>query len=267
MVWLAWFDQAWLHATLMRPEHVQHFVQTGSGLQSKDASLERGGKAIGYGPLIADRQRLPLATHAGDEDVLPAARSPVTTCIPNFASSVRASHRPGTSYSPGVMMPMAGQVAFTRTIVSRAHSDRVWSSEPARRGLMLGGQLWLEGAAAVVQYLDGQFAEPALEDPVAAAVARVAGGAGRRLVLLVTGVPGHFRIRSLVDRQPGQLLGQAVLANQAFRLLLVGKRAAIGRPSGDMAGSRGDPGFGGCLSPMGLGLRAEAWRCGRGPVR
>lgn len=167
----------------------------------------------------------------------------VTTYILNFASSVRASHRPGTSYSPGMMMPMTGQVAFTRTIESRAYSDRVWLSEPIRRGLLLGGQLRPEGAAAVAQYLDGQFAEPALEDLVVAAVARVSGGAGRRLVLLVTGVPGHFRIRSLLDRQPGQLLGQAILANQAFRLLMVGWRAAIGRPSGDVAGSRGIPAF------------------------
>lgn len=91
---------------------------------------------------------------------------------------------------------------------------------------MLGDQLRLERAIAVAGNLDGQFVELALEGLAAAAVARVASGVGDRFVLVVTEVLGHLGIQRLLDQQLGQLLEQAVLADQVFGFTIVGQQAA-----------------------------------------
>lgn len=42
----------------------------------------------------------------------PRLRSSVTTCCQNLAHSLWANHRPSTSFSPLMLMPMARYTAF-----------------------------------------------------------------------------------------------------------------------------------------------------------
>ena len=77
---------------------------------------------------------------------------------------------------------------------------------------------------AIARHLDRQFTELALERLATAAVTRVANGIGDRLVLVVTEMLGHFGIERLLHEQLGQLLQKAVLADQIFRLLVVGQQ-------------------------------------------
>jgi len=118
--------------------------------------------------------------------------------------------------------------------------------EPCPTGLVLGDQLRLEAAVAIARDLEWQLAELALERLAAASVAGVAGCVGDRLVLVVTEVLGHLCIQCPLHQQLGQLLEQAVLANQVFRLLVVGQQAAeqlvgylVLAWAHDVSGSRG----------------------------
>ena len=90
---------------------------------------------------------------------------------------------------------------------------------------MLGDELGLKAAVAVAWHFDGQFAEIALEGLLALAVAGVAAGVGHGFMALVAQVFGQFGVQRLLHEQLGQLLEQAVLANQVFRLLVVGQQA------------------------------------------
>lgn len=60
---------------------------------------------------------------------------------------------------------------------------------------------------------------------VAAAAACVADRIGDRLVLVVPQMLGHLGIQRLLDQQLRQLLEQAVLADQVFRLPVVSQQA------------------------------------------
>ena len=89
---------------------------------------------------------------------------------------------------------------------------------------MLGDELGLKAAVAVAWHFDGKLAELALEGLLALAVAGVTAGIGHGLVAFVTQVFGQFGVQRLLHQQFGQLLEQAVLANQVFRLLVVGQQ-------------------------------------------
>ena len=81
-----------------------------------------------------------------------------------------------------------------------------------------------EGALAVARHLDGQFAELALERLPALAVASVAAGVDHRFVSVVAEVLGQFGVQRLFYQQLGQLLEQAVLADQVFRFLVISQQ-------------------------------------------
>ena len=101
--------------------------------------------------------------------------------------------------------------------------DLVVEAGPA--GLVLGNQLRLEAALAVAGHLDRQRAELALERLAAAAVAGVAGRVGHRRMPVVAEVLGHLGVQRLLHQQLGQLLEQAVLADQVLGLLVVRQQA------------------------------------------
>ena len=84
-------------------------------------------------------------------------------------------------------------------------------------GLVLGDELRLEAAMAVAWHFDGQFAELALEGLLALAVAGVASGVGHRLVAFMAQVLSQLGVQGSLDQQLGQLLEQAVLADEVFR--------------------------------------------------
>ena len=86
-------------------------------------------------------------------------------------------------------------------------------------------ELGLEAAMAVARHLDGQLAEIALEGLPALAVAGVASGVGHRLVAFMAQVLSQLSVQSSLDQQLGQLLEQAVLADEVFRLLVVSQQA------------------------------------------
>ena len=100
----------------------------------------------------------------------------------------------------------------------------ILSSKPFP-GLVLGDELGLEAAVTVAGHLDGQLAEIALEGLPALAVAGVATGVGNRLVAFMAQVLSQLSVQSSLDQQLGQLLEQAVLADEVFRLLVVGQQA------------------------------------------
>ena len=101
----------------------------------------------------------------------------------------------------------------------------ILSSKPGPAGLVFGDELRLEAAVAVARHLDGQLAKIALEGLLALAVAGVAAGVGHGFVALVPQVLGQFRVQRSFDQQLGQLLEQAVLADEVFRLFVVGQQA------------------------------------------
>ena len=78
---------------------------------------------------------------------------------------------------------------------------------------------------AFAGHFDGQFAELALEGLLALAVAGVASGVGHCLVAFMAQVLSQLSVQSSLDQQLGQLLEQAVLADEVFRLLVVGQQA------------------------------------------
>ena len=93
---------------------------------------------------------------------------------------------------------------------------------------MLGHDLRFEAAFAVTRNLDRQFAELALECLAAAAVASVAAGVaagvGHRRMPFMAQVRGHLHVQCPLDQSLGQLLQQAVLANQVLGLLVAGQQ-------------------------------------------
>lgn len=99
----------------------------------------------------------------------------------------------------------------------------ILSSKPAQRvwclGMSWGSKLpwrW---------HLDGQLADITLEGLLALAIAGVASGAGYRFVAFVTQVLSQLSVQGSLDQQLGQLLEQAVLADEVFRLLVDGQQA------------------------------------------
>jgi phosphonoacetaldehyde hydrolase len=64
-------------------------------------------------------EALSPSTQAMKMSCTPRLRSSVTTCSQNLAPSVCARHRPSTSFSPFIVMPMARYTALTRTAPSR----------------------------------------------------------------------------------------------------------------------------------------------------
>ncbi|MPN06914.1 hypothetical protein SDC9_154171 [bioreactor metagenome] len=101
--------------------------------------------------------------------------------------------------------------------------DFVVEAGPA--GLVLGDELGLEAAVTVARHLDGQLAEIALEGLLALAVAGVASRVGHSLVAFMAQVLSQLSVQSSLDQQLGQLLEQAVLADEVFRLLVVSQQA------------------------------------------
>ena len=91
--------------------------------------------------------------------------------------------------------------------------------------LVLGHDLRLEAALPVARHLDRHLAEVTLQHLAALAVAGVALGVADRVVLLMAQVLGHLGFQRPLHQQFGQLLEQAVLADQVFGLLVVGHQA------------------------------------------
>jgi hypothetical protein len=92
-------------------------------------------------------------------------------------------------------------------------------------GLVLGNDLRLETGMAIAGNFDWQFAKFALECLLAFAVSGVATGMGHALVFSVTQVLGHFRFKGAFDQSFGELLEQAVLADEVFRFFVVSQQA------------------------------------------
>jgi len=101
--------------------------------------------------------------------------------------------------------------------------DLVVEASPA--GLVLGDDLWLKTTVAVTGHFNRHLAELAFEGLLALAVAGVAGGIGYRLVAGVAKVFGHLGFQRTLDQFLGELLEQAMLANQVFRFLVIGQQA------------------------------------------
>ena len=78
---------------------------------------------------------------------------------------------------------------------------------------------------AVAWHFDGQLAKLPLEGLLALAVSGVAGGVGHRFVAFMAQVLSQLGVQGSLDQQLGQLLEQAVLADEVFRLLVVGQQA------------------------------------------
>jgi len=91
-------------------------------------------------------------------------------------------------------------------------------------GLVFGDDLRLEGAVAIAWNFNRQLAKVALQRLFALAVAGVAGRIGDGLMFVVTEVFGHFGFEGFLDQQLGQLLEQAVLADQVFGFLVVAEQ-------------------------------------------
>lgn len=72
---------------------------------------------------------------------------------------------------------------------------------------------------------NGQFAEIALEGLLTLAVAGVDAKLTNGLVAFMDETLGQLGVQRLLDQQLGQFLEQAALANQVFRLLVVGQQA------------------------------------------
>jgi hypothetical protein len=97
----------------------------------------------------------------------------------------------------------------------------------APAGLVLGDDLRLERASAVAGDFNGQFTKVAFEGFLAASVAGVAGLVGHQFILAMTQVVSHFGLQRAFNQGFGELLEDAVLANQVFRFLVVRQQASI----------------------------------------
>ena len=86
---------------------------------------------------------------------------------------------------------------------------------------MLGNQLRLECALAVAGNVQWQLTKIALQGLGTVAVAGVAGAVGDGTAHSVAEVFGHLGFKRPLNQHLGQLLEQAVLANQVFGFLVV----------------------------------------------
>ena len=102
------------------------------------------------------------------------------------------------------------------------HSCHVVKARPA--GLVLGHDLGLKAGVPVTGDVDGQLTKVAFERLFAFAVAGVASGVGHAGVLGVAKVLGHLGLQGALDQALGQLLEQAVLANEVFRLFVASEQ-------------------------------------------
>jgi hypothetical protein len=91
----------------------------------------------------------------------------------------------------------------------------------APAGLVLGDDLRLECASAVAGDFNGQFTEVTLESFLAAPVAGVTGLVGHQFILAMTQVVSQLGLQRAFNQGFGELLEDAVLANQILRLLVV----------------------------------------------
>jgi hypothetical protein len=101
----------------------------------------------------------------------------------------------------------------------------ILSSKPAQRVWCLGDELRLEAVVAIARNVNRQLGELTLEGLLALAVAGIASLVGHRCMPVVAEVLGQFCVQRLLDQQLGQLLEQAVLADEVFGLLVVGQQA------------------------------------------
>ncbi|MCY1451775.1 hypothetical protein D9M71_686570 [compost metagenome] len=91
--------------------------------------------------------------------------------------------------------------------------------------MLLGHQLRLEQRLAVTRDGQRQFAEIALEGFVAVTVTGITAGVDDRSTLAMPQVLGHLGFQRTLDQHLGELLEQAVFANQIFRFLVIDQQA------------------------------------------
>lgn len=101
--------------------------------------------------------------------------------------------------------------------------DLVVEARPA--GLLLGHHLRLEQRLAVTRNGQRQLAEIALEGFVAVTVTGITASVDDRSTLAMPQVLGHLGFQRTLDQHLGELLEQAVFANQIFRFLVIDQQA------------------------------------------
>src|SRR5471032_1151811 len=97
--------------------------------------------------------------------------------------------------------------------------------EAGPAGLVLDDDLRLERPLAVAGNVQRQRAESARGGLGAMAVAGVGGAVGHLAALVVAQVAGHLDLQGALHQHLGELLEQAVFADQVFGLLVVGQQA------------------------------------------
>lgn len=105
---------------------------------------------------------------------------------------------------------------ISRTVMPRAYSDRILSSKSVQRvwclGINCGSKVpWRSRGISI-----GSTPNLPLSVSPALPVARITGRVLHWLVLAVAEIVGHLRFQHFLDQQLGELLGQALLANQVF---------------------------------------------------
>jgi len=75
------------------------------------------------------------------------------------------------------------------------------------------------------EFRNAVLAAVGLQRLVAEAIARVAGGVGNGLILVMTKVLGHLSFKSPLDEHLGELLQETILADQVFGLGVIGHEA------------------------------------------
>jgi len=91
----------------------------------------------------------------------------------------------------------------------------------------LGRDLRFKAGMLITGPINGQLAKVAFESLFAFAVAGIASGIGHAGILGVTQVLGHLGFQRALDKAFGQLLEQAVLADEVFRFLLPASSRSI----------------------------------------
>ena len=89
---------------------------------------------------------------------------------------------------------------------------------------MLGNQLWLERPLSVAWNIQWQLTKIALQGLGTVAVSGIAGAVGNGSALIVAEVFSHLGFECSLNQHLGQLLEQAILANQVFGFLVVGQQ-------------------------------------------
>ena len=90
---------------------------------------------------------------------------------------------------------------------------------------MFGDELRLKRALPVAGNFYRQFAKFAFKRLAAGAVTGVAHGIGDWVIFAMPKVRGHFGLQGTLHSGLGELLEQAMLANQVFGFLVVGDQA------------------------------------------